>query len=72
MLMTPCAGFGKDLGGLENLSPLQLFATFVAGGVVLEDMPKPAWWALEHLLVPYFIVPVLGVDPLPNEYTGIR
>jgi mannose-6-phosphate isomerase-like protein (cupin superfamily) len=63
-------GFGKDQGGLGNLSPLQLFATFVEGGVQLEDMPKPAWWALEHVLVPWFIVPVLGVDPFPAEYTA--
>ena len=53
------AGFGQDLGGLQHLSPYQLFATFVAGGVVLEDMPKPAWWALEYVLVPYFIIPVM-------------
>lgn len=64
-------GFGKDRGGLANLSPLQLFATFVEGGVVLEDMPKSAWWALENIFVPYFIIPVLGVQPFPSEYTGL-
>jgi mannose-6-phosphate isomerase-like protein (cupin superfamily) len=63
-------GFGKDQGGFDKLSALQMIATFVAGGVVLEDIPKPVWWVLEHVLVPWFIVPVLGVEPLPQEYTA--
>lgn len=58
------------MGGLGNASVLQLIATFVAGGVTIADIPKPLWWALEHLLVPYFIMPVLGVEPLPKEYTA--
>lgn len=55
---------------MGNASPLQLFATFAEGGIALEDMPKPVWWAVEHVLVPYFIVPVLGVQPFPKEYVG--
>lgn len=77
-------GFAKDQGALEltlsellwgglkpgGCGPGQLLATFVAGDVVLEGVPRPLWWAIEKVAVPWFIIPVLGVDPLPPEYTA--
>ena len=138
-LIWSSAGLGLDWGGLSNVSPYQILATFVAGGVTLEvraaalpvclaleccraevcltcssggnkivaatpalkapvvlrpvqlkanlqltepeilqrcfalcmqDVPKPMWWAIEHVIVPGFIQPVMGVQALPPEYTG--
>jgi hypothetical protein len=27
-----------------------------------------AWWVIQHVLVPYFFIPVLGIQPYPAEY----
>lgn len=77
-------GFAHDQGGIQLsklhllldgirpsgfLGPCQLLATFVAGGVKLEGLPPGVWWTVENVLVPFFIVPVLRVTPMPAEYT---
>jgi hypothetical protein len=28
------------------------------------------WWTVENVLVPWFIIPVLKVEPLPSSYTA--
>ncbi len=63
-------GLSQDQGGnLGKVNILQLLTTFVEGEVVIAAVPPPVWWVIERVLVPYFTIPVLGVQALPAIYT---
>ena len=46
----------------------QLLSTFAAGGVAIEDFPKPVWRLFEDVVVPYAINGILGISAFPVEY----
>eukprot|EP00884_Botryococcus_braunii_P011400 jgi/Botrbrau1/20260/Bobra.31_1s0045.1 len=60
-------GLSRDFGSVSNVNPLQLMVSFTYGDLSLTGMPRPFWYLVEKVLVP-FSCHVLGFQPTYTEY----
>lgn len=60
-------GLSRDFGSVMNVNPLQLMVSFVHGDLSLTGMPRPVWYVIENVVVP-FAHHILGYQPTYPEY----